>query len=924
MKTPAPAHWAQLSPLLDELLDLPEPARQARFAALHAALQAEDPALADELVSLLASDGKARSGGFLSGAMTPPSAAMDELANPAGQHLGPYVLEAPLGQGGGGSVWRARREDGRYDAAVAIKLLHLALLGRAGAQRFLREGQILGRLTHPHIAHLLDAGVTPNGQPYLVLELVQGERIDHHCDTRRLGIEQRLALFGDVLAAAAHAHSHGVIHRDLKPANVLVSAEGSVKLLDFGIAKLLADEADLAEATELTRDGGRVLTPEYAAPEQLRGEGVTTSTDVYALGLMLYQLLTGQHATTPAGATSAQAMQATLEVDAPRASRAAGHATDGVASQRGLSPQRLARRLQGDLDNIVARCLRKAPAERYATVTALADDLRRHMAHEPVSARADSLGYVAAKFVRRHRGAVAAGLLVSVAIVAGVVGTATQAHRATLEAKRANKERDAAVSQMQMATGITDFFVMLLRDVAEGGDGGVRKQLDRARALVRDTTFRYPLAKAAVYQQLSGRYAEADDLNSAAAMLDEAIKIAQTLTPALRDGAMVPLLCQRASLMNDLGEDDEGLRVLNEAQALIDTGAEIEVDVGPECLVVRSYINSALGQHAQAVDAARGAIRMLDAAGVTAGMGTAGYVSAVDRALLLAGRHAEAWPLAEKLYNETLVSEGVNSMAALRLAGRLTYLKLVGGQPLEALVLSQRDLALMQRLMGQQDSDALTLYAHGATLLALGRTTDAAIWLVRAADTARARDDRSVAKRVELAAVSALLESGQSGQARRRFEAAQEQWNSLERSRSPQHVEFLRIQALLLAHAGQLADARALLAEAAKAATARSGPEHPDRLALELTQGEMALAAGDFPAALTHAGQAGAAARRAALDPQRSSGIGQALWLQARAEAALQQPTAVATAGAALVHLKTVLGPGHPLTQAAALAAAPR
>ena len=315
--------------------------------------------------------------------MMPPGAAMPELASPAGQRLGPYVLEAQVGQGGGGSVWRARREDGRYDAAVAIKLLHLALLGRAGAQRFRREGQILGRLTHPHIAHLLDAGVTPDGQPYLVLELVQGERIDHHCDARRLGIEQRLALFGDVLAAVAHAHAHGVIHRDLKPGNVLVTAEGTVKLLDFGIAKLLADEADMAEATELTLDGGRVLTPEYAAPGQLRGGSVTTATDVYALGVMLYQLLTGQHATTPPGATSAQAMQATLEVDATRASRAVGLAKGGVAaSQRALSPQRLARRLQGDLDNIVARCLRKVPAERYATVTALADDLRRHLAHE--------------------------------------------------------------------------------------------------------------------------------------------------------------------------------------------------------------------------------------------------------------------------------------------------------------------------------------------------------------------------------------------------------------------------------------------------------------------------------------------------------------------------------------------------------------
>ena len=216
----------------------------------------------------------------------------------------------------------------------------------------------------------------------------------------------------------------------------------------------------------------------------------------------------------------------------------------------------------------------------------------------------------------------------------------------------------------------------------------------------------------------------------------------------------------------------------------------------------------------------------------------------------------------------------------------------------------------MKSLMGDQDGDALTLYEHGATLLELGRYTDAAIWLVRAADTARARHDSSLAKGIELAAVRALLAAGQSAQARRRFQAAQAQWDEVERNRSPQHVEFLRTQALLSAHAGELAEAMVLLAQAAQAATARSGPEHPDRLALELTQGEVALTASDFPAALAHAGQAGAAARRAALDPQRSSGVGQALWLQARAEAALQQPTAEATAGAALAQLEPMWDPG--------------
>ena len=230
----------------------------------------------------------------------------------------------------------------------------------------------------------------------------------------------------------------------------------------------------------------------------------------------------------------------------------------------------------------------------------------------------------------------------------------------------------------------------------------------------------------------------------------------------------------------------------------------------------------------------------------------------------------------------------------------------------------------MEQLMGKNDSDALTLYEHGATLLALGRHADAAAWLTRAADTARARNDVSNAKRTELAAVQALLAAGQTAQSQRRFQAAQAQWDEAARSRSPQHVEFLRMQALLAAQAGELTTARALLVSAATAATARSGPEHPDRLALELTQGEMALTASDAPAALAHAEQAVAAARRAALNAQRSSGVGQALWLQARAEAALQRPTAATTAAAALLHLAPTLGDTHPLAQAAQRAAVQR
>ena len=456
MNTPNPQNWALLSPLLDELLDLPERERETRLVAIHTS----DPQLGDELKALLVDSQSAQVKDFLA---KPVLNSVDQSPESTltGQRLGAYVLESPLGQGGTGSVWRARREDGRFTGAVAIKLLHLSLLGRAGAERFKREGDILARLTHPNIAHLLDAGVTAGGQPYLVIELVEGERIDRHCDSKRLDVNARLALFDKVLSAVAHAHTHLVIHRDIKPGNILVTPDGTVKLLDFGIAKLLEDESTAGEATELTRDGGRVLTPEYAAPEQLRGEAITTATDVYALGVLLYQLLSGRHPTAPASGTSAEVVRATLETDAQVLSRAT--TTPGLRHQ-----------LQGDLDNITAQALRKLPSERYGTVAAFAEDLRRHRAHEPVSARPDSMGYRTRKFVRRHRGVVAAGSLVLIAIVGGLVSTVWQAQRAEQEAQRAQvqaaraeQEKTRALQQLDLAEAMSRLMAVALGPVSD-------------------------------------------------------------------------------------------------------------------------------------------------------------------------------------------------------------------------------------------------------------------------------------------------------------------------------------------------------------------------------------------------------------------------------------------------------------------------
>ncbi len=261
------ARWVTLSPLLDELLVLDAAARAERVAQI----RRDDPRLADDLSALLSQQAAIEREGFLEGAVPRPAAE----PTLAGQVIGSYTLDRLLGQGGMGTVWLAHRSDGRYEARVAVKLLNLALLGPGGIERFRREGSALGRLTHPNIARLIDAGVTQAGQPYLVLDYIDGETINHWCESRALDVRSRVRLFLEVLAALAHAHSKLILHRDLKPSNILVTPEGQVKLVDFGIAKLLDDESGAAPMAGLTQLAGQAFTPEYAAPEQLQGGEVT-------------------------------------------------------------------------------------------------------------------------------------------------------------------------------------------------------------------------------------------------------------------------------------------------------------------------------------------------------------------------------------------------------------------------------------------------------------------------------------------------------------------------------------------------------------------------------------------------------------------------------------------------------------------------
>jgi serine/threonine protein kinase/tetratricopeptide (TPR) repeat protein len=539
----SPDRWRAVSPYLDEALALPDESRAAWLAAI----ATRDAALGAELGSLLADHERLRHDGFLDGA-SPAFQPVAETSATESQIIGAYRLLTLIGEGGMGSVWLAERCDGRFEGRAAVKLLNLTRVSRTVEERFRREGSFLAKVTHSHIARLIDAGVTSSGQPYLVLEYVDGRPIDRYCDEQALGIEARLTLFLEVLEAVAHAHANLIVHRDIKPANVLVSAQGEVKLLDFGIAKLLGDADERGgpisdEASTLTQGGGAPLTPQYAAPEQVEQEPITTATDIHALGVLLYVLLTGQH---PAGAAVSRAalLRAIVEVEPRRMSDAVAGGTGTVeqlalhAAQRTTTVRKLQRRLRGDLDTIVAKTLRKIPSERYVSVSALADDVRRYLGHQPISARADSLGYRAARFVRRHiRGVAAAAAFV--VMLAGVTmfytaRLATERDRAQREASKAARVSEALSGLLRGADPIAN------RATPDGFT--VTGLLDSATARVEQELADQPDAQAEIFTIIGrmyrriGMYDKAQDVleralvSGRAAFGTEHASVAQTLT----------------------------------------------------------------------------------------------------------------------------------------------------------------------------------------------------------------------------------------------------------------------------------------------------------------------------------------------------------------------------------------------------------
>ena len=679
-----PDRWQEIQGLFQQAVDL-DAAAQAQW--LDEACGG-DRALRDEVAALLEAERRAGAGGFISDVIG--RAARDLAADQpsrVGERVGPYRLLRELGHGGMGTVYLAERADEQYHAQVAIKFVRDAGVSGELERRLRAERQILAGLTHPNIAWLLDGGTAADGTPYLVMEYVDGEPIDAWCDGRGLGLEGRLALFQRVCTAVQYAHQGLVVHRDLKPSNILVTADGTPKLVDFGIAKLLAGgDAD-------TTGTLRLLTPAYGAPEQARGARITVATDVYSLGAVLFKLLTGRTPIDLGGATPGE-IERRIAEDAPPAPSAVAERPEWR------------RRLRGDLDTIVLKALRKEPERRYASVEQLAEDLRRHTQRLPVLARPDTLAYRAGRFVRRHRAGVGAVAVLVVLLAAfGAI--------MSVQASRLARERDTAG---QVSGFLVSLFSVVDPARSRGDSVTAREVLDSGAARIRAQLAGRPQLQARLLAVMSETYEALGLYPRAMELAREALELRRRQLGE-RDRAFAASLGQVAGLQYELGHMDS-------AVTLYEQRLELTRDLyGPTHLEVATSLTDlahalrAHGEYAPAEARGREAVELFRrvARTDTARMFLADAMSNLAQVFHFRGKLAEA----DSLYRESLalrrelhdslhpsISESLNNLAGV-LFDR--------GQRDSALAMYRQALALDERLNGPEHP------AVSADLVNIGR-----------------------------------------------------------------------------------------------------------------------------------------------------------------------------------------------------------
>jgi serine/threonine-protein kinase len=707
-----------LGPHLDEALEMSEKERSRCLFSL----RSQDPVLADQLEMLLSEHRALAEEGFLEKRSV-------ELPSPstlAAQTLGVYKLVSQIGQGGMSSVWLAERNDGRFERQVAVKLLHIALMGKIGEERFKREGRILGHLAHPHIAELIDAGVSRAGQPYLVLEYVQGDHVDCYCDEQKLNLETRIRIFLDVLAAVEHAHANLIVHRDLKPSNVLVRTDGQVKLLDFGIAKLIEGEGESGASTPLTREGG-ALTAAYAAPEQLTGQTITTATDVYALGVLLHELLTGQHPAGRGPHTHADLVKAIVDIEPARPSdivapvwtNPAFAATN--ANRRASTPDRLQRLLRGDLDTIIAKALKKNPLERYASVTAFADDLRRYLRNKPIGARPDTLAYRVVKFMRRNRTAVALATLAIMATAAGVLGTLTQSHTA-------RAERDFAFAQLSRAETINGLNEFLLSDAAPSGKPfTVNELLARSEHIVERQQDKHDPQRIELLISLGRQYNVLDEQDKSRQLLSEAYDLSRRLADhSIRARAS----CALASALALAGEHYRAEKLTQEGVQELGNDKRFALD-RMFCLIRGTEVARARGDSREEAARVEAAQRALNQSPFKSELMESQLLMDVAESYRFAGRYEEAIAAFEQASARLTALGRDDTQTAVTLFNNWGVVLVLAGRPQDGARVFRRAFEISRADKSEDAVSPMLLVNYARTLRELHQINEAADYAER-------------------------------------------------------------------------------------------------------------------------------------------------------------------------------------------------
>jgi len=696
-----------MNTLLEQALELPESEREAWLRALPDEHRAMAPLLRALLMrASVETDTFMRKPVGLAG-----DAFVDEpeVSERAGDTVGPYRLLHPLGAGGMATVWLAARADGALKRQVALKLPRTGWASGL-TQRMARERDILAALEHPRIARLYDAGTTLEGRPWLAMERIDGVTIDQHCREQQLDVAARLGLFLQVADAVAHAHARLIVHRDLKPNNILVTPQGEVKLLDFGVAKLL--EEDALPARDLTQQIGRPVTPDYASPEQVSGRAVTVATDVYSLGVVLYELLTGERPYRVHKHSPAALEQAILAADVPPAS-------GRVASAR------VARALRGDVDTIIDKALRKQPEARYSSVEAMASDVRRHLDGLPIVARPIGRAERTWKFVQRHRGAVLASLLVAVTMLAGLVGTFTQARRAEGQALTAQQQRDLALKELGHAEAIDELMRYVLSESSD--KPFTTPELLRRAELLIDARFAHDAdQRARLLMTLGDLYREIGDTKQAEAVLARA----QSSVEATQDASLAAQLqCMRAGVYGHLGQLQQAKALLDETWAGLRTGTPDPAAL-VACHAEGASVSRNLGDTEAMLTHAQAALRLI-------GEPRPGQlVQAITMEVWIGEAYGLRGDLARTIAAHELAIErlravgrgntGIVSTFQHNLAGYLAR----AGHQLKALEAMQRHLALEGPPGQPRDPSSLTNY--GRSLVRVGRYDEAQPLLERA------------------------------------------------------------------------------------------------------------------------------------------------------------------------------------------------